>query len=195
MYFLKALDFRRPASLILESDQPLSSAAVTAPMWKLWPLYLELSNRQKSRHSWRIISKYDLATGWPVAKQNNGPGNLGLSCRKFTRHLIAGSEECVYSLVNLTTLAPSLILRLNFLKPTTASLISPWTDVTLTSLSCNICSWGISLTATSSQILAKVENAKRNIALNLPYTCTVRNRNFKWLVLPALATFYSTLVL
>lgn len=141
MYFLKALDFQRPASLILESDQPLSAAAVAAPMRKLWPLYLELSKWQKSIHLWRILSKYDLATGWPVAKQNNGPGNLGLSCKKFTRHLIAGSEEYVFSSVNLTTLAPSLILCLNFLKLTTASLFSPWTDVRLTSLSCKICSY------------------------------------------------------
>lgn len=34
MYFLKALDFQRPASLLLESDQPLYVAAVAAPIRK-----------------------------------------------------------------------------------------------------------------------------------------------------------------
>lgn len=83
-------------------------------------------------------SKYDLATSWPVAKQNNGLDKLGLSCKKFTRHFMADSEEFVFSSVNLTTLAPSLILCLNSLKLTTASLISPWTDVRLTSFSCSV---------------------------------------------------------
>lgn len=97
MYFLKALDFQRPASLILESDKPLSAAAEAAPMWKLWPLYLELSNWPMLRNLRRILSKYDLATGWQVAKQNNGPDNLGLSCKKFTRHFMAVSGEFVLS--------------------------------------------------------------------------------------------------
>lgn len=35
MYFLEALNFQRPASSILESDQPLSAAAVAAPIRKL----------------------------------------------------------------------------------------------------------------------------------------------------------------
>lgn len=60
-----------------------------------------------------------------MVKQNNGLDNLGLSCKKFTRHFMADSEDFLFSSVNLTTLAPSLILCLNFIKLTTASLILP----------------------------------------------------------------------
>ncbi len=49
MYLVKAEDFQRPSNWNVESGMPVLAAVVTAPIRKLWPLILAMSQSELAR--------------------------------------------------------------------------------------------------------------------------------------------------